>query len=120
MLAAVLLAATWDGLYDALDLPKPSPALFAQLGGAALAALAYLLGSAAGRVELAAPAAIAGSIAQGLGALIIAAWLLFRTPRADLEIGTLGTVLLIVTAVVLAALAIGLARSAGEPGPVRE
>jgi hypothetical protein len=39
---------------------------------------------------------------------VIALWLIVRDPGDDLHIGTLGTVILIVTAVVLAGLAAGL------------
>ena len=112
VLGVLLLLGSWDGLYDALDLPKPIPALSAQLGGAAFLALAFLLWSAASRPELTPTAAAAGLIAQGGSAVIIAAWLIFRDPSEDLGIDTLGTTLLIVTAAVLAALAVALAKSA--------
>jgi hypothetical protein len=46
LIGALLLLASWDGLYDTLDLPQPLPALAAQVGGAALIGLAYLLWSA--------------------------------------------------------------------------
>jgi hypothetical protein len=39
----LLLAGTWDGLWDALDLPQGQPALFVQVGGAALVGWAYLM-----------------------------------------------------------------------------
>lgn len=39
----LLLSGTWDGLWDALDLPQGRPALFMQVGGAALLGFAYLL-----------------------------------------------------------------------------
>ena len=50
-----------------------------------------------------------GAVACGAGALVIALWLIDRDPGDDLHIGTLGTVILIVTAVALAGLAAGLA-----------
>ena len=34
--ALLLLAGTWNGLWDALDLPQGEPALFVQVGGATL------------------------------------------------------------------------------------
>jgi hypothetical protein len=105
LIGVLLLVANWDGLYDALDLPQPIPALAAQVGGAALLALAYLLWTSARRPELAGVAAGTGAIAQGAGALVIAAWLIFRDDE-DLGIDTLGTVILIVTAIVLALLAV--------------
>ena len=39
----VLLAATWGGLFDALDLPHPEPELFTQVAGGLLLAFGYLL-----------------------------------------------------------------------------
>ena len=111
LIGVLLLLATWDGLYDTLDLPKPDPALTAQLGGAALVGLAYLLWMAAARPELIGAVAGAGAIAQGGGAVVIAAWLIFRDTD-QLGIDTLGMVILIVTAVVLALLALAQARLA--------
>jgi len=109
-IAVILLLGTWDGLYGALDLPQALPALTAQLGGAAMLALAYLLwAGSAGTVESMRLASLTGAVACGAGALVIALWLIVRDPRADLHIGTLGTVILAVTAVVLAGLAAGLA-----------
>jgi hypothetical protein len=105
LIGVLFLVASWDGLYDALDLPQPIPALAAQIGGAALLGLAYLLWTSATRPELAGVAAGTGAIAQGAGALVIAAWLIFRDDE-DLGIDTLGTVILIVTAIVLALLAV--------------
>jgi drug/metabolite transporter (DMT)-like permease len=111
LIGALLLLASWDGLYDTLDLPQPLPALAAQLGGAALIGLAYLLWRSASRPELAGVAAGSGAIAQGGGALVIAGWLIFRD-RDQLGIDTLGVVVLIVTAVVLAILALAQLRLA--------
>jgi hypothetical protein len=47
LLGLLLLTGTWDGLWDTLDLPQGQPVLFVQVGGAALAGLAYLLWRAA-------------------------------------------------------------------------
>jgi hypothetical protein len=109
-IAVVLLLGTWDGLYGALDLPQALPALTAQLGGAAMLALAYLLWAGSGATpESMRLASFTGAIACGAGALVIALWLIVRDPGDDLHVGTLGTVILIATAVVLAGLAAGLA-----------
>jgi hypothetical protein len=105
-----LLLDSWDGLYEPLDLPQGLPALSTQLGGIGLIALAYLLWAGSSRPHMAPVAATTALIAQGGGALIIAAWLIFRDPSDDLGIDTLGTVILIVVAVILSVLAIGLAR----------
>jgi len=112
VLGAFLLLDSWDGLYDTLDLPQGLPALTSQVGGASLVALAYLLWSAASRPELAHTAAVTGVIAHGGTALIIGGWLIFRDPSDDLGIDTLGTVILIVVAAILALLAMTLARIA--------
>ena len=117
VLGTLLLAASWDGLFETLDLPQPTPALFPQIGGLALVALAYLLWSAAGHPELQPVAARAGVLVHGGAAVMIAAWLIFRDPEADLGIDTLGTVLLIGAAVVLAALAAAMAREARPSAP---
>ena len=72
--------------------------------------LAYLLwAGSAGTPESMRLASITGAIACGAGALVVALWLIVRDPDADLHIGTRGTVILIVTSVVLALLAVGLA-----------
>jgi hypothetical protein len=102
-LAALLfLSGTWDGLYDAFDLPQGRPAIFVQVGGAALLGFAYLLWIAANDTALTRPVALAAALANGLGALVIAAWLIFEDPAP----GTLGDVLLILIALVLAFFAV--------------
>lgn len=111
ILAILLLLGTWDGLYDALELPQSLPALSAQIGGAAFLGLGFLLWSARSRPELAASVAGAGAIADGGSAALIAAWVIFRD-RQDLGVETAGIVVLIVAAVALAALALALARVA--------
>jgi hypothetical protein len=111
LVGAFLLLASWDGLYDALDLPQPFPALGAQLGGASLAAVAYVLWSGASRPELRGVAAGAGAIAHGGAAALLGAWLIFRD-KQDLGIGDLGWGILLGTAVVLGVLALALARAA--------
>jgi hypothetical protein len=58
---------------------------------------------------------LAAAVAGGMGALIIAAWLIFRT-NAQMAVGTQGAVELAATAIVLALLAIAQMRIAGLPG----
>jgi hypothetical protein len=105
----VLLAlASWDDLYEALNLPQPKPALFGQLGGIAMIGLAYLLWAGSRAGELARSAAVAGTATNALGALLVGSWLLFR----DLEIwgiDALGYVLLAILAVLLASFAVAYA-----------
>ncbi len=111
LLALYLLLSSWDGLYEALELPQGLPALSAQIGGAGMLGLAYLLWAAAPRPEVAPIAARAGAIAHGAAALVIALWLIFRD-KADIGVDTAGIVFLGVIAVILAGLALAQARVA--------
>ncbi len=79
LVGAALLLASWDGLYESLELPQPLPALMAQVGGVALAGLAWALWAGASRPESVAVVAPAGAIAMGGAAVAIAAWLSFET-----------------------------------------
>jgi hypothetical protein len=113
LLVGTLLAlGSWDGLYEALDLPQSVPSLGTQIGGVALVALAYLLWMGAARPELTGVAATAGALAEGGSATVIGAWLIFRD-QIDLAspsnldgLDDLGTGLLIGATAVLATLAI--------------
>jgi hypothetical protein len=120
-LGALLVADSWDGLYEWLALPQALPALLAQLGGVFLIAFAYLLWrAAAATVELRRTVATAAAGANGAAAVIIALWLIIRG-KADLAVttqgivDTQGIVELIVAAVVLAAFALGEALVARQP-----
>ena len=101
VVAVVLLFGTWDGLYETLNLPQARPALLVQLGGATVLGLAYLLWVAGDDERLRRPVALGAAIANGLSAVLILIWLLFR----DLGLETTGTVLLFVVAAVLAGFA---------------
>jgi hypothetical protein len=81
-LALFLLAATWDDLYEFLGLPVPKPALYAQLLGAALVALAIAEWTLAGRPG---SRELAGAVAvgSGLAAAIIVVWLLSGRVQGD-------------------------------------
>ena len=109
VLALYLLLSSWDGLYETLELPQGLPALTAQIGGAGMLGLAYLLWAAAPRPEVAPVAARAGAIAHGAAALIIAGWLIFRD-KPDIGVQTAGIVILAVAAVALGGLALAQAR----------
>lgn len=105
----LLLAGTWDGLWEALDLPQAKPALFVQIGGATLLGCAWLLWRASREpaLRLAVARAIGG--VNALAVVVIVVWL----ARGGLGIDALGTALLIAMAAglaVLAALELGLAR----------
>lgn len=112
----LLLAGTWDGLWDALDLPQGQPALFVQLGGAALVGWAYLLWQAAEKPPLRASVARAAMGADALAALIVLVWLVTGSLPDDVD--ALGTILLILLVLVLGAFAVlkaGVARERPEP-----
>jgi hypothetical protein len=111
LLGALLILGTWDGLYSWLDLPQALPALGPQIGGIALLALAFLLWTAVENVALRGPVGIAGALFYLGSAGVIASWLIFKD-KIDLEIGDQGWVILIITAVGLAALGAALVRAA--------
>jgi hypothetical protein len=110
----VLLAATWEGLYDALDIPQPRPWVYAQLLGAALLGLAWIVWRAA------ADAAQVRLVAQGcaildlLGFVIIAIWL-FSDDVGIPSSGSLGSWIFDITAVGLLVLGIIEARAFRKP-----
>jgi hypothetical protein len=108
----LLLTGTWDGLWDALDLPQGQPALFVQVGGAALVGWAYVLWRAADEPPLRAPVALAGALADGLAGLVVLIWLVTGELPGDVD--ALGIILLIALVVVLGAFAVLKRRIATE------
>ena len=92
MTGLALALAPIDGLYDAVDLPRPDPAGIGVVAGAALILAAAVL--AAKRTR---PLVTAAATADVLAAVVLAAWL--TTDPAD----GIGTVLLVVAAVSLVA-----------------
>jgi hypothetical protein len=80
-LGLLLLAATWDGLYDALGLPLPRPELYAQIAGAALLGFAYLLWISPRNDNLTPAVALAAAIGNALSAVILLVWLV----RGDVD-----------------------------------
>ena len=112
----LLLSGTWDGLWDALELPQGKPAVFVQVGGAALVGWAYLLWRAADAPPLRASVALAAAIADGLAALVVLIWLV--AGELPDYVDTLGTILLIALVLVLGVFAVlkaGIARERPEP-----
>jgi hypothetical protein len=107
----LFLTGTWDGLYDALELPQGRPAIFVQVGGAVLCQLAYLYWIAARTPALMAPVARGAALAYALTVIIIVAWMIH-----GLEIGTLGDVLLIATAAASALFAVLFLKVSMRPG----
>ena len=73
--ALLLLAATWTELYETLDLPVADPELYAQLAGAVMLAVAYLLWIAPRDVRLTQAVAASASLGNGLSAAILLVWL---------------------------------------------
>ena len=100
-LAAFLLAATWDALYEFFGLPLAEPPIYAQLLGAALVAFAIvewaLAGSPAERAVT-----LAAAVGSAIAALVIAVWLL----AADTHLDTHGEIALWSVAAFLAAAAV--------------
>jgi hypothetical protein len=109
----LLLSATWDRLYRALDLPRAQPELAAQIAGAVLLFGAYLLWVAPTDPLLTRHVAGASSFGNSLSALIILSWLVF----GDLGVGSLGTALLWIITAVLVVFAILQARVAAVARP---
>jgi hypothetical protein len=96
----ILMLGTWDGLFDALDLPQAKPAIWTQVGGAFMLGVAYALWLATRTPALMLPIARAGAIMVGLSTAVVVSWLI----KGGLGIGTQGKVELIVLAVGLATL----------------
>jgi hypothetical protein len=102
-IAGVLLAlGTWDGLYNALDLPQAKPAIWTQVAGAFMLGVAYALWLATRTPALMLPLARAGAIISGLSTGVIVAWLV----KGGLGIGTQGKAELGVMAAGLALLTV--------------
>ena len=114
----LLLTGTWDGLWDALDLPQAQPALFVQVGGAALLGWAYVLWRAADEPPMRALVALAAAVTDGLAALVVVIWLV--TGELPDDVDALGTILLIALVVVLGVFAALKARIATERPEVEE
>jgi hypothetical protein len=99
-LAALFLAASWDGLFEFFGLPLPRPAWYAQLLGAALVAIAMLEWRLAGTAAARATAS-AVAVGSALAAGILVIWLVAGETGADPH----GEVVLWFSAVLLAAAA---------------
>jgi hypothetical protein len=115
VLGCLLLAATWDDLYEALDLPQADPELFTQVAGGLLIAYAYLLWVAPRNRFFATQMALTTGVVNVVAVVLVAIWL----SSGELDIGDFGSILLnVISAVlaVLAALELGLFRrlSAGS------
>jgi hypothetical protein len=101
LLAAFLLAATWDGLYDFFGLPLAEPPIYAQLLGATLVAFAIVEWKLAGTTSERA-VTLAAAVGSAIAAGVLAIWLL----AADTGLDTHGLVALWSVAAFLAAAAV--------------
>jgi hypothetical protein len=81
-LAAFLLAATWDELYDFFGLPLPEPPFYAQLLGAALVAFAIVEWALAGTPAERA-VTFAAAVGSAIAAAVLAVWLLVADTNLD-------------------------------------
>lgn len=109
-MGVLLLSASWDDLYDALQLPIAQPALYAQVAGGLLLGYAYLLWAG---VDTPAKGMLAGTTAAVnlAGVLVVGAWLV----SGNLDAGTLGEVILWLAVVALAIFAVAEIHIAREP-----
>jgi hypothetical protein len=100
-MGVLLLSASWDDVYDALELPVARPALYAQVAGGLLLGYAYLLWAG---VDTAARRMLAGSTAavNVAGVLVVGAWLV----SGNLDAGSLGELILWLAVVALAVFAV--------------
>jgi hypothetical protein len=110
LLAIVMLAATWDALYDALGIPQPRPWVYAQLLGAALLGVAWIAWRVATDPGPRRVVAQGLAIADLVGFVIISVWV-FSDDRGIPSSGSLGSWIFDVTAVVLAVLGVLEARA---------
>jgi hypothetical protein len=108
----LFLAGTWNGLYDALDLPQAHPAIFIQAGGAVLWGVAYLLWLGTRTWALMLPLARASAVMNALGAGVVIVWLI----HGHLGIGTLGKVELAAVAALMAAFTAAYLTAGIRPG----
>jgi hypothetical protein len=110
----VLLAATWEGLYDALDIPQPRPWVYAQLLGAVLLGLAWIAWRAANDAAQTRLVAQGCAILDLLGFVIIAIWV-FSDDVGIPSSGSLGSWIFDITAVGLLVLGIIETRAFRKP-----
>ena len=105
----LLLSASWDDFYEALQLPIAQPALYAQVAGGLLLGYAYLLWAG---VDTPARGMLAGTTAAVniAGVLVVGAWLL----SGNLDAGGLGEVILWLAVVALTVFAVAEIRIARE------
>jgi hypothetical protein len=93
VLGIFLLAGTWNALYEAIDVPHPDPAVYAQIAGAFALGFAYLLWIAPRNTRLTQAVAAGRAFVNGFAALIGVVWLVregFDGPAAPGSIALVG------------------------------
>jgi Na+-transporting NADH:ubiquinone oxidoreductase subunit NqrB len=105
VVGVVLLAATWDGLYEELDTVGPVPWIWAQIAGGLLLGFAYLTWRAADDPAAARPLVQVLSILNIGGFALIAVWL-FSDDHGIPSSGSLGSWVIDIIAVVTLVLGI--------------
>jgi len=101
LLGVVMLAATWEELYEELELPVPRPWVYAQLLGAVLIGLAVIVWHAASNPDHTRIAARGLAIMDTIGFVVIAVWVFSDDPGVPSS-GSLGSWIFDLTAVGLA------------------
>jgi len=94
LLAAFLLAGTWNALYEAVEVPHPDPAVYAQIAGAFALGFAYLLWIGPRNTPLTQAVAAGGTIVHGFAALIGIVWLFREGTEAPATAGLLALVVI--------------------------
>jgi predicted alpha/beta-hydrolase family hydrolase len=100
-LAAFLLAATWEALYEFFGLPLAEPPIYAQFLGAALVAFAIVEWALAG-TPAERTVTLAAAVGNALAAAVLVVWLLV----ADTDLDTHGQIALWSVAAFLAVAAV--------------
>ena len=108
----VLLLGTWDRLYGALHLPSAHEPFYAQIGGAFVVGMAYLLWIAHRHANLQQGAALGAGLAHGLAAGVAISWLVEMGTDVRSHSGTTLTLLAAVFAC-LAVIDFAVARRSG-------
>jgi cytochrome bd-type quinol oxidase subunit 2 len=109
----LMLAATWEDLYSELDIPVPRPWVYAQLLGAVLVGLAFIVWKAAGDEDQRRLVARGLAVMDAIGFVVIAVWVFSDDPGVPSS-GSLGSWIFDVTAAGLAILAVLEARAFRE------
>ena len=114
VLGVVLLAATWNGLYEELDSIGPVPYIWAQLAGGLLLGFAYLTWRASRDPDRARDLIQVLSVLNIAGFVVIGIWL-FSDDTGVPSSGSLGSWLIDIVAVVILVIGIMETRAFRRP-----